>query len=157
MKVRVVLSIATALIFGVGCQGRKDSVVDAGRLRAELMAVDREFSQMSVEKGRRAAFDHYMAEDARMIKEGMPIVRGRDAIMELFPEDAPGRLEWEPYLADAAESGDFGYTLGEWIFTAVDSAGDESITTGNYVTIWRRSSDGSWRWVFDTGSPEATK
>lgn len=119
--------------------------------REELMAADRAFSELSEREGRREAFDRFMAPEATMYREGRDPIAGREAIMALFPVDAPGVLRWEPVFADVGSGGDLGYTLGTWWFEAAGQDGPPKVSRGHYVTIWKRQPDGAWRYVFDTG------
>jgi ketosteroid isomerase-like protein len=56
----------------------------------------------------------------------------------------PGRkMTWYPVLADAAQSGDLGYTTGPW--TQFQNSRPES--AGEYVTVWRKQLDGKWKFA----------
>jgi ketosteroid isomerase-like protein len=59
-------------------------------------------------------------------------------------------LTWEPLKADA--SGDLGYTFGNWARKSKTAAGSDTTVYGNYVSIWKRQADGSWKYVFDSGN-----
>lgn len=61
-------------------------------------------------------------------------------------------LRWDPFFVDVSESADLGYTLGRYELNSDDSAGHGQTIRGYYVTIWRKKSDGSWKFVFDTGN-----
>ena len=135
------------VITTMGCAAR----VDNEREKEQLIRTDREFSALSIEKGRYAAFDRYMDDDAVMYRDGAHPFKGREAIRELLSKGGGGALEWEPFLAGVAGSGDLGYTLGKWVFTVTDSLGAGQKAYGYYVSIWRRRQGGSWKWVFDSG------
>ena len=59
-------------------------------------------------------------------------------------------------IAFASAAGDLGYTLGTWQSTHYNEAGKGQVTTGKYVTIWRKQADGSWKVVFDGGNPDSS-
>jgi len=61
------------------------------------------------------------------------------------------RLSWTPTHGELLGSGDLGYTVGTWERrqAASDAAG---ATKGNYLTVWRKENDGSWKVIYDTGS-----
>jgi hypothetical protein len=82
------------------------------------------------------AFTAYAAQDAVQLAGTMAF--GRDAIHDLL-ERAP-LLKWRPLAEEAA--GDLGYTVGAW---------ETGSRRGNYLTVWRLQSDGSWRFVLDAG------
>ena len=58
-----------------------------------------------------------------------------------------------PTSAEVSASGDLAYTIGRWeVLTTDDSGSENSGGTGNYVTIWRRQADGSWKVAVDIGN-----
>jgi len=133
-------------IYGCGVK------TDMQRARESLMQTDRQFSELSIEKGALAAFDRFMSDDAVIFRNRVDPVVGRDPIRALMASDTAGTLIWEPYFADVAASGDLGYTLGRYEAGYTDSAGVGRTAYGKYVTIWKKQPDGTWRFVFDTGS-----
>lgn len=64
-------------------------------------------------------------------------------------------LEWYPVKVEVSKSADLGYTFGNWIFTNVK--GEKEY--GNYMTVWKKQKDGSWKYVIDGGNstPEPLK
>lgn len=136
------------LLLLAGCGG----VVDIEKTKQELMQVDREFSQLSEAEGIRTAFETYMADSAVIYRSDREPFKGRDQILPLFPPDSPGKLTWDPYFAEAAGSGELGYTLGKYEYRYTDAEGAEQVATGHYVTIWKRQADGKFKYVFDTGT-----
>ncbi len=119
----------------------------------EMMETDRAFAAMADAEGAPAAFAAYAAEDVRMFPEGGQPYGGRAQLIERFskwPEGA--RLQWSPVEGIAGEAGDFGFTWGRYVFTAVGEDGEEQIAHGKYVSIWRKEADGAWKFVADIGN-----
>ena len=144
------------LFFAVGllCMGcAQNEAIDMEAARESILETDKAFSVMSVKEGMRPAFDHYMADSATIYQNGAEPTTGRENILPIYPapEDQKGTLSWEPFHADIAESGDLGYSLGEWKYHVTDSLGAVDSAYGYYVTIWKEQDDGSWKFVFDTG------
>src|SRR5712691_2511866 len=48
---------------------------------------------------------------------------------------------------DVGPLGDLGFTIGNYVFTAPGT-----VSNGKYLTIWRESPNGTWRFVQDGGS-----
>jgi ketosteroid isomerase-like protein len=71
----------------------------------------------------------------------------------MFDPDSGVTLTWRPHTAEAASSGDLGFTLGEYRLTQRSSGGQVETAIGSYVTIWRRGPDGWWRAAVDIGTP----
>ncbi len=125
--------------------------MDIEKEKQAVLDTDRAFSELSVEKGMREAFDACMADDATMYSEGSHPIVGRQAIGARLRGPEAGTLKWEPFQVEVAASGDLAYTLGNWELTSIDSDGNQQTGYGHYVSIWKKQADGYWKWVFDTG------
>lgn len=102
-----------------------------------VSAADTAFAALAKQTGStQQAFTEYAAQDA--VQLGPTMIFGREAIHDVLVH-AP-LIDWGPIAEDAA--GDLGYTVGAY---KVGSA------KGNYLTVWRLESDGSWRYVLDGG------
>ena len=117
----------------------------------ELLKADRDFSEMSVKEGMHMAFLYYIAEDGVILKDNSLPSKGKDALRERFAgrSDTSFVLSWDPIYEKISESGELGYTYGIHI-TRIKATGQ--ITKGTYITIWQKQSDGSWKFVLDTGT-----
>lgn len=138
------------LVFIVSCTKQEDSKV----LVDEVLTADRNFSTMSSEKGIAAAFLHYA--DERVIKPqpGKQPVVGKYELMQFYknnPVDSTVKLTWEPLRGEA--SGILGYTFGSYTLKRKTADGlRDTVLYGNYVSIWKKKKDGSWRYIIDTGN-----
>ncbi|NQT97461.1 MAG: DUF4440 domain-containing protein [Candidatus Marinimicrobia bacterium] len=145
MKWTKLLLIILLMIVGCG-----DSM-NIEKEKKLLMDTDRAFSNLSVQKGVPAAFNQFMTDDAVIFRDKNHPFEGREQIQQLFADYPEATLTWEPYHAEVAAAGDLGYTLGKWTFTMDDETGEDHKSQGYYVSIWRKQTDGSWKYVFDTG------
>ena len=151
---RIIISIVFTLILG-GC-GRQ---MDRQNVKEELMNVDRAFSQLSSDKGSIEAFYSYMADDGIVLpKKGHPVKKDkyRKIISKENAADAKTILTWEPILSEVSESKDIGYTHGKYELIISDSTGTKNTTYGYYITIWKKQTDGNWKFVFDAGNESKT-
>ena len=122
----------------------------------ELMDADRAFADSTAAHGA-DGWAAWFEEGGRMYRE-RGYVDGRAAIREaMVPAfaDSTRALRWAPDTAVVAASGDVGYTLGHWEAVLKTAAGDSVVGRGNYVTIWRRQSDGTWKVSTDIGNQAA--
>lgn len=129
--------------------------MDRQNVKEELMNVDRAFSKLSIEKGNVEAFYHYMADDGIVLpQKGHPVNKNRyrEIIAREKAEEDETILTWEPIMADVSESTDIGYTHGKYELITTDSTGTKNVTYGYYITVWKKQTDGSWKFVFDTGN-----
>jgi ketosteroid isomerase-like protein len=113
-----------------------------------IMDADIAFSDMSKEKGMKAAFLQYIDENGVLLRQrNYPIV-GNAAVEYLKKQNDSGFiLTWVPEAAELAKSGDLGYTYGLYTLVTQDTT-----MHGTYVSIWKKQKDGSWKFVLDTGN-----
>ena len=152
--------VNAAVVFAaVVCGG--PAVAAAQRVDVEaaaklLMTADRNFNQAVADRDMNR-FLALVAETATFNGGTAQEIRGRDAVGKawapFFQVDGP-RLTWEPTKAEVLVGGDVGYTVGTWERRPAPGSGQTKITRGNYMTVWRKQDDGSWKVVFDTGSTE---
>lgn len=129
------------------------SAADKAALKAELMQAEREFAADVAKGDISASFLKFMAPDG-FAPGDFALSRAELAAKPAPPPPPAGfKLEWEPLYADASDDGTLGYTWGYFKITAPpkDGKGDPRISLGMTLTIWKRQSDGSWKWVFDGG------
>ena len=127
---------------------------DAAR---RVRQADSAFALAADLQGTGIAFGDYVAPEG-VVFSGSEIVMGSEAVRALYDEQqrAGGTLNWRPVYADAAESGDLGFTVGEYVFTGRGSNGSVVQRFGKYLTIWKRLADGEWRFVVDGGNASPT-
>ncbi len=144
--IKPIILLFGILVITTGCSNMCD-IAD----KTVLLEADRAFSKMSAEKGLYEAFDFYMDDNATMYREGQHPFSGREKIRPILSKNPNATLTWEPTKAEIAASGDLGYTLGRWEYTVKDSTGKEDSSFGYYVSVWKKQTDGSWKFVFDSG------
>jgi ketosteroid isomerase-like protein len=117
-----------------------------------MVESERKFYQTGQEKGTRAAFLAFLADDGVVFRPGP--VNGKEAWGKR-PEKGLD-LIWEPTFAAIARSGDFGYDTGpaKWKAKKED---EKPIGYGYFVSIWKKQKEGSWKVALDLGieTPEA--
>jgi uncharacterized protein (TIGR02246 family) len=100
-----------------------------------------------------ARFTSFFAPDGVLMFHGMPPVTGKEAIDAMSADmlkDPAFALSWIITDIDVARSGDIAYERGTWQLTATDPATTKPVATrGEYVTIWKKQADGSWKVAFD--------
>jgi len=126
-----------------------DSKVNVASERAALMKSEEDFSTLSARKGATAAFDSYLARDARVLRRNVAPAVGKENALVLISGSA-GTLTWKPTMADVSASGDLGYTYGAFDL----KRGDKIIEHGSYVRVWKKDGNG-WRVVIDVMSPDS--
>jgi len=144
-------AIWVGLLTFVGAQGSAPELKAAGDA---ILRSDAAFAQSVAEKNREK-FLSFIAETTTFSGGTANELHGRDAVMkawaDFFKPDGP-TLSWTPIKGEVIGAGDVGYTTGRSVYREKDAGGKVTERRGQYVTVWRKQPDGSWKVVFDTGS-----
>jgi ketosteroid isomerase-like protein len=115
-----------------------------------LADTERTFSRTSVEKGIRASFMEFFAEDGINFTphpgNAQQYFRNRPA--PTAPQ--PFTLKWEPAFADISQAGDLGYTTGPVINT--DNGNQRPPRYSYYFSVWKKQPDNNWKVLVDLGT-----
>jgi ketosteroid isomerase-like protein len=94
----------------------------------------------------------FYAADARYLSGGRPAASTADERRRLWVEDfaTPGFSSDESTTAiEVAGSGDLAYQVGTYVLGAEDAQGKPTRSTGKFVVIWKKQSDGKWKAIVD--------
>ncbi len=121
----------------------------------QLLELEGRFSQAVAEGGGKA-FVTWFADDAVTLNNGKPAMLGRGAIAQQATWDPKQyQLSWVAQGAQMGPSNDMGFTWGQYTGKAKDKNGEPVVTTGRYITIWKKVPDGSWKVVMDASADDA--
>ncbi len=130
------------------------SQIDMKKEIESVKQADMEFSNLSKEKGMKEAFLSYVALDGVMLRPYMMPIVGYDAMKKFLDDgEITFTLIWAPLYGDVSSSGELGYTYGTYELTMKNDKGEPETRKGTYVTVWKKNSEGKWKWVLDTGNP----
>jgi ketosteroid isomerase-like protein len=133
------------VVLAAGGFAQKKEVDVQSELRS-LVETERAFARTATTRGIRDSFLAYLADDGILFRpkpvNGKQWMRARPA--------RPGLLTWQPIYADVASAGDLGYTTGPWEFREKGPE-DKPVAFGNFVTLWKKQMDGTWKFVVDLG------
>ena len=122
---------------------------NSAKYAEQLKQADLAFSQLCQEKGMKASFLAYSDENVIKLNNKEFAVRGKANLEKWFGDEKEDfKLIWKPDFAEVSKSGDLGYTFGNWRLTLADG----TQRYGNYMTIWKKQADGSWKYVMDGGN-----
>ena len=115
-----------------------------------MVDTERAFAKASEEKGTRESFLMFIADNGILFRP--TAVLGKKWLQEnpSPPSDKRPVLAWQPIFADMAAAGDMGYTFGPWEFKQ-DIKDQKPVAFGHFATIWKKQSDGKWKFAIDLG------
>jgi ketosteroid isomerase-like protein len=136
------------IVFLLSCQHPGNQ--DKSRLKAEISHVESDFEMYAIKNGIRNAFVQF-ADDSAVISRGDSLYKGKQAINNYFSKNWPAgaSLNWKPDFIEISASGDLAYTWGKYVFSAPDSNKKVVVSEGYFHTVWKRQSDGQWKFVWD--------
>jgi ketosteroid isomerase-like protein len=145
-------AIFIAFFVLVGCSSSTDVAAE----EAALLRTDRDFNQASLDFGAAEAFHMYLADDAMMLSGGGEPITGKETIYQLMSAGAGNVLTWIPRKAEVSRSSDLGWTWGTYEVRAPGVENGPALSSGNYVNIWRKQGDGTWKVLVDIGSVKSS-
>jgi len=147
------IAVTSVTLAGIGLRAQ----TPAPTLQAaadQILKSDAAFAQ-SVAQKNRDKFLSFIAAVTTFNGGSASELHGRDAVMsawsDFFAPDGP-TLSWSPIKAEVVGAGDVGYTTGRSVLKQKGADGKVTERLGQYITVWRKQTDGSWKVVFDTGS-----
>ena len=134
-KLTTVAAIALLLPMAAFAQSPHDAVV----------AAEEAFAAQATQTSTEAAFLANSTPTALVAENGK--LANAQEVWRTRPSRPGSKLTWHPVLADAAQSGDMGYTTGPWTLLQ----NNRPVSAGEYVTVWRKQLDGRWKFAVDMG------
>ena len=132
-------------LFLISCQEHQNS---SERGKREIINADIAMSDMASKEGFNNAILFYA--DTNIIKfqvHEFPVI-GKAAFAKSFNKNTDLKtISWKPVKAEVSQSGDLGYTWGNWKLLAKDTT-----YYGNYFTAWKKQKDGTWKVTLDGGN-----
>lgn len=130
-----------------------DSTMSPGKM--QLFALEARFEKDVVAEGG-AGFASWFADDGVALGNGKQPLIGKVAIAQSATwSPKVYQLTWTPTDAMVSPDGDMGYTWGHFEGRSKDANGNPVLTSGRYITVWRKQPDGSWKVVLDAGANDA--
>lgn len=127
-------------------------------IRQEVMNNDLEFSKYSEENGFAKALAQYAADDAIKLNPQQYSSFGKASLQADADSDTLGNrlgtLTWTPRKVHVSSHGDMAAAFGDWFFkTKSRTTSNDTTFYGNYLTVWKKQSDGQWKFILDGGNP----
>lgn len=140
------LFIILLFSFVISCSSPKTKA----EVENEVRETEFKFCERAGENGIAEAFLFYAAEDAVLNRNDV-LIKGKEEIKKYFDKQTIRdiKLEWAPDFVDVAASGDIAYTFGKYTFSGISAKGDSIKSSGIFHTVWKKQTDGSWKYVWD--------
>ena len=159
MRVRALLLLAVVPFLGTACSGSGDDAARDGQSQpaaataadaaAERQAIDSALAHYiaAVTRGDTAAIVASFTDEPIVVFPAGPAVKGKADIAKTFAgmlATSPVRA-LEPTRTDLKVSGDMAVETGTFQIRMQPAGAKELIDKGQYLLVWQRQSDGSWK------------
>jgi ketosteroid isomerase-like protein len=115
-----------------------------------LVATERAFARLSVERGVRASFIEYFADDGIGFNPHPYKVKETLSNRPAPSTPPPVVLNWAPIVGGISQAGDLGWNTGPTVFE--DKSPEKRPTRhGMFFSVWKKQPNGNWRVVLDVG------
>lgn len=154
----LVIAAGFASILLVACSNEAGSPAPPPDTRAAdeaaIRANDADFVKAAQEKDLDKIVSLYL-DDAVIFSAGAPAVIGKDNIRKFFEPITKGpatQFMFSDVKVDVARSGDIAEDRGSFQATGTNAKGKAVTQKGEYVLVWKKQADGSWKIAADTSA-----
>lgn len=155
----LIVAAACMACLAAGCAQRQQPAAPPDTRAADeatIRAADADWATAALAKDLEKCMSYY-ADDAIFISSGVPAAVGKDNIRKNIQEllSIPGlQLNITVASVDVARSGDLAMDRGTVQATVTDKKGNSVTNTSDYVLVWKKMADGSWKIEADTSANE---
>lgn len=137
-------------VFYISCK-HKTNDLEINELKEKIVQTEKDFETRVREKGVQEAFYEFADSNAVIKREDDRLIKGREHIKiyyqnTKFTQDS---VTWKPDFVEVSDDGTLGYTYGVYTWKLKDSTGKFSEYKGVFHTVWKKQSDGTWKYVWD--------
>ena len=154
----LILNVSILLALG-GCGASahdEEPLADTKAIADQLRASEAGWNRAYAAKDAKLLAGQY-APDAALANPGAPLVSGSEDIGKAvtgFVADPLLKVSFASDRIQVAASGDLAYTRGHFTMESTDPETKKlRKDAGNYLTVWQKQADGSWKAVEDFVTP----
>jgi ketosteroid isomerase-like protein len=120
-------------------------------LKQEIANTEKEFETAAKKKGIAEAFYFFADENAVIKRQNDSLIKGKENIKKYYqnPVFKTASVSWTPDFVDVSVDGTLGYTFGKYLWKTIDKNGRSDEFKGVFHTVWKKQSNGTWKYVWD--------
>jgi len=150
MRIAKILSIIF-LSCSVLCSCQTTNVDERAKTETAVRQAEKDFETMAKEKGIAEAFWYFADSNAVIKRQNDTLIHGKEDIKNYYSADfyKTASVKWSPDFVESSHDGTIAYTYGKYHWQSKDSSGKLTEFKGIFHTVWKKQSDGSWKYVWD--------
>jgi len=120
-------------------------------LKSEILDVESQFCDYVRQHGIAEGFAFFADDSATILRGRDSLIKGKNAIYHYYsnPQYLGAKVDWKPDFVEVSKSGDLAYTYGHYTWKVPKSNADTLVVQGIFHTVWKRQTDGTWKYVWD--------
>ncbi len=133
------------------CNSNNAPTADVAKETQALLNADKDFCNVEQTQGWKASVEKYYDDSIIDINSTHPVTIGKAAILKQSADyslDSMTGLSWKAEKAVVSASGDLGYVWGYYTNKFKTTAGNDTVVSGAYSTIYKKTASG-WKAVLD--------
>ena len=117
----------------------------------EVLATEKAFEKMTHDKGITEGFYHFADSAAVINRANDSLIYGKENIRHFYTikNYTNASVKWSPDFIQVSDDGSMAYTYGKYIWKIKQTDGTFKEFKGIFHTVWKRQTDGSWKYVWD--------
>lgn len=146
---QLLLALSTILFFG--CSRKDNDKLDLEPIKKEVLKAEEDFKNMAQSQGVQSAFYTFADSSAVIKRENDTLIQGKENIKLYYSDQKyqTAHVNWKPDFVSVAADGSMAYTYGKYVWKTKDFQGKELEFRGVFHTVWKKQSDGSWKYTWD--------
>lgn len=148
----IVKILAASLLSGcLFCSCQTSKVDEREKTETAVRQAEKDFETMATEKNIAEAFWYYADSNAVIKRQNDTLIQGKEGIKNYYSADyyKTASVKWSPDFVESSLDGTMAYTYGKYTWQFKDSSGKVDEFKGVFHTVWKKQSDGSWKYVWD--------
>jgi ketosteroid isomerase-like protein len=125
--------------------------VDREAVKRDIFKTEKAFEAMAAEKGIAEAFSYFSGENGVIKRQNDTLIAGKENIFRYYDNAGMRRaaVQWTPDVIEVSDDGSMASTYGTYLWRIPNDGGDTAEYRGVFHTVWKKQSDGTWRYIWD--------
>ena len=121
------------------------------QFKNEVLNAEHQFAEMTKTKSIAEAFYTFADSNAVIKRQNDTLIFGKSNIRNFYdkPQYKTAEVNWDPDFISVSDDGSMAYTYGKYLWKFKMPNGKTAEYRGVFHTVWKRQSDGSWKYVWD--------
>jgi len=151
MKIQTFNILPFVLVIALPCACNSNKGKNQNDLKQEIIKVEKEFETAARNKGIAEAFYEFADENAVIKRKNDTLIKGNENIRKYYLNiDLKNAvLSWAPDFVGVADDGSLAYSYGSFLWKNKGADGKTVESKGVFHTVWKKQSDGTWKYVWD--------